>query len=197
MDSAAKIVKCMQTAASLSKLEIPSVKAVEHIIGISLKPAIVQLFNISDNKADEVVEHYKNTFLDNDSTPCPLFNGVRPTLITLQSKAQLGVATGKARRGLNRAWQMTNTGGFFQVSRCADEAESKPSSDMLSQILAHWQVDPREVVMIGDTIYDMQMAENIGMHRIAVSYGVHSKEQLLKHKPLKIIDNFEELLEFV
>jgi phosphoglycolate phosphatase len=83
------------------------------------------------------------------------------------------------------------------VSRCADEAESKPSSDMLLQILEHWKVKADEVLMIGDTVYDMQMAENIGMPRVAVSYGVHDKEVLKKHRPLKVIDHFSELLPFV
>jgi phosphoglycolate phosphatase len=51
MDSAAKIVSCMQKAAILSDLPVPSVSAVEHIIGVSLVPAIKRLFAVDDQKA--------------------------------------------------------------------------------------------------------------------------------------------------
>ncbi|MBF7072920.1 HAD-IA family hydrolase [Glaciecola sp. MH2013] len=197
MDSAAKIVACMQRAAILSGLPKPSKKEVENIIGISLKPAIQILFSIDSIKADEVTTHYKETFLNEDTTACPLFPHAESTLLALQQKARLAVATGKARRGLDRAFSLTNTKHFFELSRCADEAESKPSSDMLLQILAQWQVSAEEVLMVGDTTYDMQMAENIGMPRVAVSYGVHDAQDLQKHSPLKLIDCFSELLDFV
>ncbi|WP_110427154.1 HAD family hydrolase [Glaciecola sp. KUL10] len=197
MDSAAKIVNCMQIAAKQSSLPVPTAKEVEHIIGISLKPAIFKLFDIDEQKAEEVVSHYKEAFLAKDTTPCPLFDGAFETLSTLKQSASLAVATGKARRGLERAWKLTESKHFFDVSRCADEAESKPSSDMLLQILTHWNVKAEEVLMIGDTVYDMQMAENIDMPRVAVSYGVHDKEALEKHRPIKVIDHFSELLSFI
>jgi phosphoglycolate phosphatase len=197
MDSAAKIVACMQKAAALASLEIPSKEQVEHIIGISLHPAIKQLFAIDDSKADEIVSHYKNIFLEQDQTACPLFAGAEQTLVHLKQNAKLAVATGKARRGLERAWQHTDTKHFFDLSRCADEAESKPSSDMLIQIIKEWNIEPEQALMVGDTVYDMKMAENIGMPRVGVSYGVHDKVELLKHKPLSIIDSFDMMRAFV
>jgi phosphoglycolate phosphatase len=48
--------------------------------------------------------------------------------------------------------------------------------------------------MVGDTSYDMAMAEEIGMDRIAVSFGVHSYDELQKHNPLAVIDSLDELL---
>jgi phosphoglycolate phosphatase len=197
MDSAAKIVSCMQQAAVLGDMPVPSKEAVEHIIGISLQPAIKQLFNVDDKKADELKEHYKTVFIKQDTTPCPLFAHAESTLDFLSKRARLAVATGKARRGLERAFDASATRHYFDHSRCADEAESKPSSDMLIQIIEQWQVNADEVLMVGDTIYDMQMAENIGMHRVAVSYGVHHSDALSVHKPLRIIDCFSELQEFV
>jgi phosphoglycolate phosphatase len=197
MDSAAKIVSCMQKAAQLADITIPSRSEVEHIIGISLQPAIKQLFAVNDAKANEIVTHYKNIFIESDQTPCPLFANAENTLIHLNQNAKLAVATGKARRGLERAWDKTNTKHFFDLSRCADEAESKPSSDMLIQIIKQWNIEPEQALMVGDTVYDMQMAENIGMPRVGVSYGVHAKEALQKHKPLCIIDSIDMMKSFV
>lgn len=195
MDSASKIISCMQIAAKACDVDVPSAEAVSHIIGISLKPAIMQLFDTHDEAlADKLVDAYKHAYIAQDQTPCPLFDGTESLLVSLKAQgATLAVATGKARRGLARAWENTNTGHFFTTSRCADEAESKPSSDMLKQILAELEVAPQNAVMIGDTTYDMQMAEQIGMDRIGVSYGVHAQVHLERHDPIAIVHSIREL----
>jgi phosphoglycolate phosphatase len=197
MDSADKIVSCMQLAAREAELAVPSEDDVRHIIGISLTPAIEQLFSISLESAEKVAAHYKRIFLEVDSTPSPLFFGALNTLQQLHTSHVLGVATGKARRGLERAWEHTDTKQYFSASRCADEAESKPSPDMLLQLIKHWQVKPESVLMIGDTVYDLQMAQAIGMPRLGVSFGVHSSDALLQHEPIAIVDEFNDILNYI
>lgn len=195
MDSAAKIVSCMQLAAQQCNVAIPSADAVGNIIGISLKPAVMKLFNIDDEQlADRLVEAYKHAFVERDVTPCPLFDGVEVMLDDLKAQGRtLTVATGKARRGLDRAWRSTDTGHYFTASRCADDAHSKPSPDMLEQLLDELQLQPADAVMVGDTVYDMQMAQAIGMDRIGVSYGVHAQVHLEVHAPVAIVHSVPEL----
>lgn len=195
MDSAAKIVSCMQKAAVLGGLAVPSASEVEHIIGISLLPAVKTLFKVDTQKAEQICVFYKEVFIKQDQTACPLFSGAHELLGALSSNYVLGVATGKARRGLERAFDSSASGHYFNHSICADEAESKPSSDMLNQLLNRWGINANQSVMIGDTTYDMQMAEQINMPRIAVSYGVHTKQSLLEHKPVMVIDKLTELHE--
>ncbi len=199
MDSADKIINCMQIAAKHCDMPVPSADAVSHIIGISLKPAIKQLFGIDDDAlAERLVLAYKEAFVSHDATPCPLFNGVQELLSALKAKgATLAVATGKARRGLDRAWSQTETGHFFSASRCADDAQSKPSPDMLLQILDELKISAHDAVMIGDTTYDMQMAKSIGMRRIGVSYGVHAQVHLEALAPETIVHSIGELQQFL
>ncbi|MFC3121660.1 HAD-IA family hydrolase [Agaribacter flavus] len=197
MDSSAKIVSCMKQAAIKSNLDVPSDKAIQNIIGISLIPAIQQLFDVDIKAANTIAGHYKESFIRSDSIPCPLFEEVYDTLAELQDDFVLGVATGKARKGLERAWENSSSALFFDASRCADEAKSKPSPDMLLQLLDVWQVKADKVLMVGDTVYDMQMAEAIGMHRLAVSYGVHDKTRLAKHNPIGIINSFSEIKQYL
>ena len=99
---------------------------------------------------------------------------------------------GKARRGLDRAWAQTGT-DLSLVSRTADEAESKPSPDMLLQLLDELGYEIKDAVMIGDTTYDMQMAKTIGMDRIGVSYGVHAQVHLEALLPVALVHSISEL----
>lgn len=197
MDSANKIVACMQRAAQMAHLPVPSAHQVYQIIGISLEPAIQQLFSVDAVKAKEVTVYYKKVFLDEDKTACKLFIGALPVLERLSTQFTLGVATGKARRGLERALDATLTRHLFSHTMSADDGRSKPSSEMLEKLLMAWNIKPSNAIMIGDTHYDMQMAEQIGMPRVGVSYGVHTREQLMLHSPLIIVDNFEELSQFL
>jgi phosphoglycolate phosphatase len=195
MDSADKIVNCMQLAAKQCDMPIPTYEEVGHIIGISLKPAIMQLFSITDSElGDRLVQAYKEAFVSVDVTPCPLFPDVEELLSHLKTAGcTLAVATGKARRGLDRAWKQTNTGFFFSASRTADEAQSKPSPDMLLQLLDELGFEASDAVMIGDTTYDMQMAKTIGMDRIGVSYGVHAQVHLEVLEPVALVHSIKEL----
>ena len=199
MDSVGKIVQCMQIAARQCDLPVPSAAEVGNIIGISLHPAIKILFNLSqDPVVDTVVEAYKAAYLEQDVTPCPMFDGAVEMLNALHQQGYtLAVATGKARRGLDRAWRHTATGQFFTASRTACEAQSKPSSDMLEQLLQETGINVTEAVMIGDTVYDMQMAEQIGMDRIGVTYGVHDAARLQRHSPVHIADSIGQLHQFL
>lgn len=195
MDSAAKIIRCMQQAARDCQQPVPSPAQVADIIGISLRPAIARLFALQDDALIEALfAAYKDNFVAQDATPCPLFDGTEQLLDALHNQQrQLAVATGKARRGLDRALANTGTGQYFVATRTACEAQSKPSPDMLEQLLVQTGLSADQAVMIGDTVYDMQMAEQLGMDRIAVTYGVHDAERLKQHTPVAMVDSVAQL----
>jgi phosphoglycolate phosphatase len=196
MDSIGKIVETMQSSAKHMGLPIPNYDQAKDVIGISLLPALQKLFNLDDEKATMDLFHsYKAHFREYTQVNSPLFSGAIKLLEILKQQGYiLAIATGKARQGLEHNLQHSNTQHFFSVSRTADDAQSKPSPDMLHQILAELNLSADQVLMVGDTTYDMAMAEAINMDRIGVSFGVHNADALQKHRPLAVIDALEELL---
>ncbi|MCF2950401.1 HAD-IA family hydrolase [Paraglaciecola aquimarina] len=199
MDSVGKIVECIQDSARHLGLPVPTSNEAKQVIGLSLVQAMQQLFALPDIKsAEKVADQYKYFSVRHYQESSPLFDGVVELLTRLKSKGyKLAVATGKGRKGLNQGWQHSNTKQFFDSSRCADDAQSKPSPDMLQQILAELNIEPHQALMVGDTSYDMAMAESIGMDRVGVSFGVHDKQTLNQHAPIAIIDSIGDLLEFI
>lgn len=65
------------------------------------------------------------------------------------------------------------------TTKCADETFSKPHPQMLIEIIDELGVEPQQVLMIGDSEYDMQLAANANVDALAVNYGVHDEERLL------------------
>ncbi|MDR7122024.1 HAD-IA family hydrolase [Rheinheimera soli] len=196
MDSVGRIVSSMRSAAELSGLVVPTEHQVKQIIGLSLDPVFDILFpGINATERQTVFEHYRDQYLSHEHPPTPLFAGAEQVMRELQQQGVLlAVATGKARKGLKRMFEETGLESYFSTSRCADEAESKPSPDMLKQILAELKLPAHRAIMVGDTIHDMAMAQAIEMPRIGVTYGVHGREELSRYQPKAIIDSLPELL---
>ena len=88
-----------------------------------------------------------------------------------QQNRQLAVATGKQRKVLDRVLDASDSHHYFVMTRCADESGSKPDPQMLTDILEYTEQKISDAVFIGDSIYDIQMATQLGMTSIAVNYG--------------------------
>ncbi|WP_019606429.1 HAD family hydrolase [Teredinibacter turnerae] len=195
-NSAAKIVSCMNAAIVQAGLPAVEDEAIKNIIGLGLPEAVAQLLpGISDEQLQAVRDGYSAFFIDADVKPSPFFDGVMDTLQTLAAQGHiLTVATGKSRRGLDRVLGKLELTDFFHGSRCADETASKPDPKMLLELLAEFDVDAADAVMIGDTEYDMAMAQAIDMPRIAVSFGAHHIDRLRPYNPELCVDHFGDIL---
>jgi phosphoglycolate phosphatase len=199
MDSEAKIVRCVQAAVADQGVADPGSAAIRHIIGLGLQEAMAVLFpNESAESRVALTDRYRVHFLEQDSTPMPLFPGVREGLTDLAERGYLlAVATGKSRRGLERVLDETGTRALFVATRCADEAYSKPHPKMLEDVLSTTGLNAARSLMIGDTVYDMQMARHAGMPALGVSYGVHLPEKLLEDGALAVLDSFPEVCQWI
>lgn len=196
MDSTGRIVSCMQAAANDMALPALEAARARQIIGLGLPEAISSLYPVLSH-ADvlRMRDHYARHFIAAEQTPSPLYAGARELLDTLQGRDHLlAVATGKSRKGLARVWENSGLGDYFHYSRCADESGSKPDPRMLHDILERLDVPVSQAVMIGDTSFDLEMAQRAGMDRIAVTHGAHDAPVLAAYQPLAMCDHLDQVL---
>ncbi|MDD2723538.1 MAG: HAD-IA family hydrolase [Methylovulum sp.] len=199
IDSIDWIVHCLQKAGALSDCAIPEQQAAKDVIGLSIDKAMQALFpEADDQKIEKLVRHYREEYFSKQPSPDDLFTGVYDMLVQLKADGYLlAVATGKARAGLDQALAGTGTGDLFITTRCADETASKPDPRMLHEIMAHTQVDKTRVLMVGDSIHDLQMAQNAQIASIAVACGAHSEDFLQQYKPLRCLQLPTQLLDLI
>ena len=198
-DSVDRIATCIRLAAADNGLAVPSYAAASDIIGLGLKECIDQLFpGLAESDAEHFAVAYSARFREQDTSPCAFFPGVLDTLSDLQESGYiLAVATGKSRAGLDRVLMATGLFEFFDSSRCADETLSKPHPLMLEELLVQFDVRASDAVMVGDTEFDLAMARNANVPAIAVSYGAHNVDRLLKYKPIASIDSFSDIKKYL
>lgn len=194
MDSAAMIVDSVQAAARDLGLEPPSEERARHIIGLGLVDALRHaLPDLPEDHYPELVERYRHHYLSRDHQ-LVLFAGADALIRQLSENGfRLGVATGKSRKGLDRALIHSGLGDFFHGTRCADECHSKPHPQMIQELMDEFAVSPAQTLMIGDTTHDLLMARNASVDAVAVSYGAHPADVLATAVSLYCADSIADL----
>lgn len=194
MDSTGAIVASIKAAASDLDITPPSDERAHHIIGLGLIDALRHaLPDLSANRYQEVAQRYRHHYMSRDQDLL-LFEGVVELIEELKRNGHmLAVATGKTRKGLDRAFEVSGLGPSFHSSRCADECRSKPHPQMLDELMDEFGVEADATLMIGDTTHDLLMARNAGVESVGVAYGAHPRESLEAENPLFCAADVTEL----
>lgn len=194
MDSAGAIVRAICSASEDLGLPPPSEERARHVIGLGLQDALhYAVPELPVERYPQMAERYRHHYLSSDHE-LTLFAGTREMIEWLSAEGfWLTVATGKSRRGLERALAQSGLGGLFHATRCADECFSKPHPAMLEELMDELGVGRARTVMIGDTVHDLQMARNAGVDGVAVSFGAHPRAVLTAESPLVCVDSPAQL----
>lgn len=197
IDSPGAIVECIREASREMGLRVPGEEQASHVIGLGLRDSLqLAVPDLPAEGYQEFVALYRKHFLAREDS-MPLFAGIKEVLIELKRDRVLAVATGKSRRGLDRALACTGIGGLFSASRCADETQPKPHPAMLLELMEEFSMENTQVLMIGDTSHDLEMARAAGVDAVAVTYGAHPESGLRACAPLGCVSSVEELRQWL
>lgn len=193
-DSAGLIARCIQQACADIGAPVPTEERARYVIGLGLDDALAYLVpDLPQSDYRQLADNYRARYFAGDAQ-IPLFDGARDALHDLRAHGfRLAVATGKTRRGLDRAMRNLDVADCFDATRCADETASKPDPLMLHELFTELQIGPERSLMIGDTTHDLDMARAAGTTGLAVTYGAHPKPGLVAAAPIACIDRFDEL----
>ncbi|HEY9532834.1 MAG TPA: HAD-IA family hydrolase [Burkholderiales bacterium] len=184
LDSPSAIAQCIRRAAQDMRLPVPDFERASHVIGLGLADALrTAVPELPATRYPEFVEVYRRHFRASEES-MQLFAGMRELIVELAARHTLAIATGKSRRGLERALEATALRPHFRASRCADETIPKPDPSMLHELMDELGVPPEGTLMIGDTSHDMEMARAAHVDALAVTYGAHPEAGLRACRPL-------------
>lgn len=194
LDSTGAITRAIQGACVDAGLPDPGAEIASYVIGLGLSDALRHAApGASEHQIAMLVDSYRRHYLSNDHE-LELFTGAIPLLKQLNEMGVIcTVATGKSRQGLNRAMSHSDTGRYFMGSRCADECHSKPHPQMILELMEEFDTDPADVVMIGDTTHDLNMANAAGVHALSVQTGAHPPKLLNQVPHLQSFHSINEL----
>ncbi len=199
VDSQAAIVAAMNRTFDELGLTPPDPASTRRVVGLSLDDAVARLLpaDAGPDLIAEAARRYKHAFYAARHEPGhaePLFPGVAETLPVLDHpQVCLGIATGKSRRGLVATLEHHGLDGHFVTLQTADDGHGKPHPRMLEAAMMDVGAEPAETVLVGDTVFDMEMARSAGTAALGVGWGYHPVADLRGAGAHRILDRFAEL----
>jgi len=202
VDGQAAVCGAMSAAFGHCGLVAPPHHSVRRIVGLSLPVAMRKLApDEAPETHDQLVTAYKQAFFHARSEGRlsePLYDGIRELIGDLHAEGwQLGVATGKSDRGLNGCLTGHALVDKFVTLQTADRHPSKPHPPMLEAAMADAGAAPAETAMIGDTVYDIEMARTAGCRALGVAWGYHAPGELLAAGAEAVAQTAAELKELL
>lgn len=195
VNSAPGIVKTMEQVFTEMNVEVPTEEAMRATIGLPLRLALKELGHLDDKRADDATELYRALFPVYEVGYVTVFPDVTETLMSLKEKGiRMAVVTSRDTVSLKLIADRRELTPFFETYVTgADGFLPKPAPDMVLELLKRMKLKEDEVLVVGDTTFDIDMGNSAGCKTVAVTYGNHSRERLMDSNPTSVIDRFSKL----
>jgi phosphoglycolate phosphatase len=184
LDSVGIIHDSMVRTFSEAGYPAPAEAATRKIIGLTLDLAIARLLNRTvDGEVETMTARYKQHFQRLYAKPDfqqSLFPGMAGLVSGLAAREDLvlGIVTGKSRRGMEMFFDKHGLREHFATVRTADDCPSKPHPAMVLECCAEAGFDPGSTIVVGDSVFDMEMAKSAGSAAIGVAWGYNGVAML-------------------
>ena len=194
-DTAEGIVLTMQETFRQMGLPVPGEAAVRQTIGLPLADGIRLLGNLSDEQTERGTQTYRALFPTFELSHIKMFPGVAGVISELSRRGiRMAICTSRGRNSLERILSRHGLWECFEtVVTSSDGLAPKPAPDPVLALLERMGLEADEAMVVGDTTFDILMGSRAGCRTVAVTYGNHSREQLLEVCPTHVIDDFAEL----
>ena len=197
VDDAGRLSRIMDEAFAAAGLESPGRARIMSVIGLSLPEMVEDLGRgVSRDRLDKIISGYRLRFEDalTGGEDPPTFPGAGTMLRRLRMAGlPLALTTGKSRIGLDHALETLGWRGLFDAVQCAEGNPSKPDPTMVHKALWDLRRTPAQAVLVGDTVWDMEMARRAGIPAIGVGWGYHAPDHLLSAGAVAIARDFGHL----
>lgn len=196
-DTAGVIVRTMQ--ATIKELGLPerTDKECAAMIGLRLAEIPSTLFPGCDVATGErYADTYRRLFHEfNTEGAVKLYPNVIETLMELHRRGIiLTIASSRSHESLAEYMESLGIDTIITyILGASDVKDGKPAPEAVNKTLEHFGLTPDEAIVVGDTVFDIDMGRNAGTRTCGVTYGNGSRESLSSADWL--IDDFGKLPE--
>lgn len=186
-DSKTSIVLTFQHACRSLGYPVPEADVIAPLIGLPLVemfpgslPESNERAALKEGEVDALVQAYRDAYIPIDRQHTKLFDGTEAMLSSLGAY-KLAIATSKTQSGANASLRRSGLFPRFDLIVGHDTvARPKPNPDMIEHVLAELNVAPEKAIMVGDTHFDLEMADAAGVRALGVSWGMHGAAGLAR-----------------
>ena len=196
-DSGEGIINCAILALEHFGLPVPSREAMRVFVGPPLHESFIK-HGVPADKAEEAVAVYRSRYIPVgkfENTPYP---GIRELLEHLKSEGhKLYVATSKPEQMSVDILEHFDLAKYFDMICGATMDTSRTNKEAVIAYLLEQNGRADNMVMVGDTKFDVIGAKAHGIPTIGVSWGYGEVADMLEAGAVGIADTAEDLLEML
>lgn len=197
-DTVGVIVQTMQ--ATIRELGLPARtdKECASMIGLRLIDIPPVLFPECNLDGEFYAQTYRRLFhIYNTAGAVELYPNVIETLTELKNRGLLlTIASSRSKASLTNYIKDLGIEALISYVLGADDVvEGKPNPEPVNRTLEKFGFKPEEAIVVGDTVFDVDMGKNAGTKTCGVTYGNGSRESISAAD--WVIDDFGHLLEIV
>ena len=196
-DSGEGIINCAILALEHFGLPIPTREAMRVFVGPPLDQSFIN-HGVPADKADEAIRVYRSRYTTVGKFENFPYPGIRELLEALRSQGhRLFVATSKPEGMSVEILEKFDLARYFELicGATLDSSRSK-KEDVIAYLLGKTG-DMEDVVMVGDTAFDVLGAKAHGIPTIGVSWGYGKVEDMVNAGAAAIADSPQQLLELL
>lgn len=156
--------------------------------------------SLPEDKQDlyfQALARFKEIYRENAMKYTKVYPQITEVLETLEAKGYpLGICTNKHQEAAEALAEHFFGNKFFDILM-GDTADSKrkPNPEKVLKIADIWDIEPKDILYLGDSDVDMQTAVNAGMVPVGVLWGFRPEEELVAHGAKILLQEPKELLE--
>jgi pyrophosphatase PpaX len=164
------------------------------------KPLYDQMVLFGDpDCAEELVQVYRE---HNESVHDELVEEFPNVIETIQELAKMGIKMGivttKQRRTAEMGLRLFGLDKYMDTVICYQDTENhKPHPEPIHKAIRQLQADPARTLMVGDSQYDIQAAQNAGIDAAGVAWSLKGASFLSTFEPTYLLDDISELIQIV
>ena len=200
-DSGPGIMNCVQYALEKLGKPEPDRDKLRCFVGPPLQRQFMEYAGIDEERALQAVAYYRERYLPVGIFENSVYPGIPQLLSFLRRKGYVvAVASSKPEPLIRLVLEHFDLSGYFDVIvGPTPDGKFSAKAEVIRETLRRLGIPDerrKEVLMVGDTVYDVEGARQEGLDCVAVAYGYGERAGLEASRPLRIVDTVEELQDF-
>lgn len=200
IDSSEGITKSTQYALAHYGIIENDLSKFYKFIGPPLVASFKKYYDFSEEQAVEAVAVYRERYNKIGLFECSLYPGVRECIEKLKAQGYLiGMASSKPEVSCRRILEHFGILELFDdVVGATFDGRIDTKEEVLNEVMCRWSDVPKdEMCLIGDTMFDVEGANQVGIRTVAVNFGFGNVQEMVEAGAVAVCDDMEELPEIV
>jgi phosphoglycolate phosphatase len=196
-DSGEGIINCAKLALQHYGLPIPGEAELRTFVGPPLHESFIR-FGVPAEEADNAIKIYRSRYIPIGKFENHPYDGIREVLEKLKALGHtLYVATSKPEAMSVEILEHFDLARYFDIIAGASFDRSRSSKEDVISYLLEQCGDYDQIVMVGDTAFDVIGAKAHGIPTVGVSWGYGKIEDMEKAGAISIARTMDELFDLL